>query len=304
MMPVPILVSRPYMGAAMESCLTTVGATRVMLDSGAFSYHQRGEYPTVSDYAGWLDGLSFRPERYFVLDVIGDAEATRANYQEMKSAGYDPLPIWTTGAPAAHLREYARGGRVAIGGLIAGGAYGGITTAERNHHRITIARKLSGDLHLLGMSKPIDLERYRPSSVDNSVLSLGGAFHRYLLRTGKRRLVAKPIPTERDWRPLPRDHYLTIARMGVDPNRLLSSNYNQHGRTRQGHHSPGFINALTWCRYALDWLQVGTLIYAAIVHDSIAHAIHYAYQHGLQEGLWTADDWNLPAVPGAAPIQL
>lgn len=76
----------------------------LMLDSGAFTALTRGTPVTVEDLAGWY--MRMPAERRAALDVIGDAEASRANALAMRDTfGLDVIP---TVHPSTHPREVDR----------------------------------------------------------------------------------------------------------------------------------------------------------------------------------------------------
>lgn len=101
-----VLVSYAYLpdlGKAKEyfDQLRGWGAKRLMLDSGAFTVHNSGGAVDMAAYQEAI--LTLKPEVYVQLDVIGDAEGTRANLERMRAAGLRPLPVFTRGAPFEHL---------------------------------------------------------------------------------------------------------------------------------------------------------------------------------------------------------
>lgn len=79
------------------------GTESIMLDCGAFTAHMQGGEVSLADYERAIE--RWQPDVYVQLDVIGDADATRANLERMRKDGFDPVPIFTRGAPWEHLRR-------------------------------------------------------------------------------------------------------------------------------------------------------------------------------------------------------
>lgn len=103
----------------------------VALDSGAYAASRRGYRWEVADFAAFLDqqlpqlSPQIRCDFVVSLDVIGDNERTRQQFDQLRAGGYPMLPVWQW--PAAdrweadqeHLRYYlASAERVCLGGLV------------------------------------------------------------------------------------------------------------------------------------------------------------------------------------------
>lgn len=93
---------------------------RVMLDSGAFSAFQRGITVTVPDLIAWYRDMAHLNPIMAGLDVLYDAESTRANCEQMRDAGLDVFPTVHLGSDPRLVRQYAQAGwpRLALGGLV------------------------------------------------------------------------------------------------------------------------------------------------------------------------------------------
>ena len=93
---------------------------RVMLDSGAFSAFQRGINVTVPDLIAWYRDMAHLNPIMAGLDVLYDAESTRANCEQMRDAGLDVFPTVHLGSDPRLVRQYAAAGwtRLALGGLV------------------------------------------------------------------------------------------------------------------------------------------------------------------------------------------
>lgn len=108
LMAYPYIVKKPH-----------VARPQYFIDSGAFTAHQTGKAIDVDDYIAFLKE---RPEltTYASLDVIGDAEASRRNFERMKSAGLDPIPTFHIGSDERYLRAYCETEPyIALGGIAA-----------------------------------------------------------------------------------------------------------------------------------------------------------------------------------------
>lgn len=74
------------------------GKANVMIDSGAFTaFNARGNYAhiNVQDYCNFLHEYGNDVEKYVMLDVIGNAEASRKNYELMVADGLKPMFVAT-----------------------------------------------------------------------------------------------------------------------------------------------------------------------------------------------------------------
>jgi hypothetical protein len=139
---------------------------RILLDSGAFTAWSTGKKIDMMEYArfvrdaieqGWV-------WKYFTLDVIGDHEATRTNYDRLRELGLDPIPIFTPGTPEALLEEYfEKSHLVGFGGI---NAYKG----DRRDGYVNYCMRLAKgrDAHLLGMTKLDPILFHRPYMCDSS----------------------------------------------------------------------------------------------------------------------------------------
>jgi len=98
---------------------------RVFADSGAYSAMTQGAAISCNEYIEWCH----KWRKYFVaianLDVIGNAEATLVNQQEMEAAGIPAIPVYHAGEPWHFFESYCRDyPYVALGGTA------GMTTSK------------------------------------------------------------------------------------------------------------------------------------------------------------------------------
>ena len=73
------------------------GEINLMLDSGAYSaFMSKGyDHVTMDNYCRWLDRFADCAEKYVMLDVIGDEDKTKRNYETMRKRGYNPMYVYT-----------------------------------------------------------------------------------------------------------------------------------------------------------------------------------------------------------------
>lgn len=72
------------------------GTINVMIDSGAFTaYNAVSKKITLADYCDFLKDIDPYIEKAVMLDVIGDAEASKRNYEKMVSCGLTPMYVAT-----------------------------------------------------------------------------------------------------------------------------------------------------------------------------------------------------------------
>ena len=92
----------------------------VMLDSGGFSALTLGLDITVDGYASWLRDWAPVADCYANLDVIGDAEGTWRNQQQLEAMGFAPVPVFHVNEDWKWLHHYLdKGyGYIALGGMV------------------------------------------------------------------------------------------------------------------------------------------------------------------------------------------
>lgn len=67
----------------------------VVVDSGAFTAATQGKRIDINEYADFIKKYKSRILDFMNLDVIGDAEASRRNYNILKElTGMNPIPVW------------------------------------------------------------------------------------------------------------------------------------------------------------------------------------------------------------------
>lgn len=178
--PLNILISYAYWGhKELENYLeekTKEGVNyRILIDSGAFTVWNAKKPPIkVDDYCRFLDRVlnkNINVWGYFTLDVVGDGEKTYSQYLQMKSLGFNPIPIFTASEDLSMIDEYYKHSDiVGFGGLgIPNDKYSYLKHIKDNYVK---DRKC----HFLGEASPLILYSLRPYSCDSSNLSSGSRF--------------------------------------------------------------------------------------------------------------------------------
>lgn len=88
--------SKAFTNLAMD--LSMSGAANVMIDSGAFTLFnakQKRDWLTLDNYCRFLDLYGHKVEKYVMLDVIGNHQKSKDNYETMIKRGYNPMFVFT-----------------------------------------------------------------------------------------------------------------------------------------------------------------------------------------------------------------
>lgn len=102
--------------------LDALDFTTMIGDSGAYSAHQQGTEVSTADLVEWASRWSHRLAWLASLDVIGDAAATRRNWEQMCAAGLPGVPTLHAGGDWREMDWYASQGVdfMGLGGLVLG----------------------------------------------------------------------------------------------------------------------------------------------------------------------------------------
>lgn len=210
-----VLVAYPYLNAPMLEALQSCGPQlRFLLDSGAFTAWKTGKPIQLDDYCRFLDTLPIKPWRYFLLDVIGDPEATLRNYETMLRRGYTPVPIFTRGEDPSVLEDfYKTSDVVGIGGLVG-------TRGNKGFVRGIMKRIGARKVHWLGFANLDFLRVYRPYMCDSTAWANGERYGEIRLYMGRGRF--KPVNRQHCAKKLDSAVLQRIRDLGVDPYSLAS----------------------------------------------------------------------------------
>lgn len=239
--PLNLLSAYPYLAKGMLDLIAAnAGHVRFLLDSGAYTAWKTGKEITLDGYCKFVEELPVTPWRYFTLDVIGDPDATRRNYETMLQRGFKPVPIFTRGEAWSVLDEYYQtSDYVGLGGLLNGD--------ESREWYVDQAIKHSGTrrVHLLGYTEMQRLKQWRPYTCDSSSwLSAERYGTAYIYQgfgrfeTWKRTSASKQPP----------DRLLErIRQLG-----FKASDFSTHANWLRGNSLTQFLSAASWVAASLD----------------------------------------------------
>lgn len=241
--PLNILVAYPYMKPDVVNYLKEHQKDiRTLVDSGAFTAFKSGKPIQLNDYISFIKGLPFKPFNSFMLDVIGDPEKTKENYQLMLKAKLKPIPIFTRGEDISTLHEYYKTSDiVGIGGLVG---------TKDNKSFVKAIMKEVGDrkVHWLGFNAKDFLAYYRPYMCDSSSWSAAVRYASCKLydKNGNWFMVGK-----QDFAKRPPKHILDlITSYGIDPHRL--SKTEEWTNSGRGDRALELLTCKSWTRYQID----------------------------------------------------
>lgn len=166
----------------------------VLLDSGAYSIaraEDRGktvEPIDIEEYAAFIRQHRDRLFGWFNLDVIGDAAATRRNYEEMCAEGVPPIPVWGITDDIRDLDRYVEEDQEIIG-------IGGVALMLRRSQKRKAAdllrrvmhRHPNQNFHLLGCAYMPILKEFMPAFADSASPVTAGGNHKIVTEVGQRR---------------------------------------------------------------------------------------------------------------------
>ena len=101
--PLNFLASYAYLGPSKDFTesffnLHRTGRANAMIDCGAFTLHnakQAREWLTLDNYCDFLNKWGDCCEKYVMLDVVGNAQQSKINYETMVSRGLRPMFVLT-----------------------------------------------------------------------------------------------------------------------------------------------------------------------------------------------------------------
>lgn len=236
-----LLTAFPYADTANVAFLArNKDRIRLLVDSGAFTAWKLGKPVEMDDYCRFIETCPATPWRYFMLDVIGDPHATRANYDTMLGRGLNPIPIFTRGEDPRALDDYfATSEVVGLGGLAGSGQ-------RPAPYLKWLWPQLAGrQVHILGFSRFDWLKILQPYTCDSSTWEQAGRFGSADVYLGngrfktlrKHHFLERPAPELMD----------AIARLGLDPY-ALQKNEAWHG----GASLARWLGASSWVAAQMD----------------------------------------------------
>ncbi|WP_233866684.1 hypothetical protein [Paraburkholderia adhaesiva] len=244
------------------------GTMELMIDSGAFTAWTLGKKVTLDGYCRFIDSLPVKPVRYFTLDVIENAVETERNFNEMRSRGYDPMPIFTPGATFDYMDE--------LYGLTDWIACGGVAGQYSNYGKTYLGRVMKhvGDrkIHLLGVTSMPVVKFYRPYSTDSSSWDAARIYGHAQIYVGHGQM--KNV-ARKDFMRAPSHEFIRyVTRAGLDPKRL--------GREQDWHGKGSIleqITAFSWVTLQQDMLKrIGTRLYLGLNASRAVDALSHAWE--------------------------
>ena len=174
-------------------------------DSGAFSVFTGAAKITAEDHTEWIQSLGETSARFVALDVIGDLDATLANYRDQRAAGVNVEPTLHYGEPLDQIDALLACGDVDwfnVGGIV------GALARPSEHRNVAafvaaVRRRLPSEvkIHALGCTHP-DIVR---------LVSVDAADSTYWKNVARFRSLPLFDTDRADWRKFP---LITTARDG------------------------------------------------------------------------------------------
>jgi hypothetical protein len=264
-----ILVAVPYLNSSMAQALVKhQHEIRFVLDSGAYTAWKAGKATSIDDYCKFIDNLPIKPWRYFLLDVIGNPDATIKNYEIMLQRGYKPVPIFTRGEDPSVLEDfYKTSDVVGIGGLVGTRGNKGFVNGIMKH----VGKR---KVHWLGFTRTEYVLHYKPYMCDSSSYASSLVFGSVNIYVGRGKFVTCQ---RRDFATRPSQEILDALRLyGLDPSTFAKrAEWVNSGRYRNAIEHLTYRSAV-WANREVEKAS-GTRIFFAIVSD---HHL-YAMVHGL-----------------------
>jgi len=182
---IPVLASYAYLkqgNVFIEGLRNASEYFDIIIDSGAFTAYKLNKVITLDEYCNFLDNINLPTKYYFTLDEIGNSKKTLANYNELKSRGYKPIPIFTRGDNIKLFHQYYKDTEFV--------GIGGIAGTEKNSGYLKYLMDEEGlkefNCHWLGFWDRDFLFHYKPTSCDSSAwqhFSMFGRVYLYVNRT-------------------------------------------------------------------------------------------------------------------------
>lgn len=268
-----VLVSYAYLNERFAAYINDNShRVNVYVDSGAFTAFSGGDPIPIKDYMAFCRSPPFPIERYFMLDVIGNADGTMANYKTMRGAGLTPVPIFSRGSPWSHLDYYAEQTDLISCGGLAVRHCNPLGYIKAIRQRVDLRR-----VHLLGFARQKWLPVITPYSCDASSwqgAKMYGVMNLYMGGNVFYKLARKDVAK------MPQSVTERIRHYGVDPARLrFASEWS--GMT--GAHIQ--IEAASWLHYARDLrIHKGVRLFLVLVGiDHLRYLLNAAALSGIEK---------------------
>lgn len=265
-----VLVAYPYMSKGIIKQLEKAHKEipiRFLLDSGAFTAFNSGKEITLDDYCSFLENLPFKPWKYFALDVIGNPEKTKENYDKMLERGFTPAPIFTFGEDLSAIDEmYKTSDFIGVGGLV------GVPKNKMLNSLDKSLKKINGrPAHLLGFTQIEFLKKFNPYSADSSSWLSGTRFgftdvytRGKLIKVGRKDIINKP----------PEKIIKAIEKLGILPKELAF----KKGWTG-GNSTIHSLSARSWVKMSLEIeKRINTKLFLAYATEQAGNILLDSYK--------------------------
>jgi hypothetical protein len=261
-----VLVAFPYFKPRLwDQLRASPVPMRLLVDCGAYTVWNTGASVSLDDYCRAIETLPVTPWRYFALDVIGDADRTRANLAEMLRRGFKPSPVLTPVEDVSLLNEFFD-----VNDLVGFATYKPRRYMPDQQRRVRDGMRVAAgrNLHLLGFTSLDWVKVHRPYSIDSSTWLNShkyGAARVYLGR-GKTTHMTRDM-VKRGLKPELRD---AIVALGFDPYALADPRSWEVAANKQGTGLVSRIDAASWCISAIDQQRaIGTRTFFVVVDTQI-----------------------------------
>lgn len=264
----PILVAYPYFSKYVrESLLSRDPADfTLIVDSGAFTAWNTGAEIQMDDYISFLRGLpSEWNMRAIQLDAIAQPAKTRENYDRMRDAGLDVIPVFTRGAPMEDRDYfYENTDYIAVGGIA--------DKQNRAYLRHLMQTNEGRKVHWLGYTDLKEIVHFKPASTDSSGITGSQRYGSlpYYVGRGKMKVLARKKFIERP----PADFITATRKRGFTMQEIqrLGERESWRGAVRKPEEGPrGFASFIGFCHHIARNADIerntGTKMYLAFATD-------------------------------------
>lgn len=196
----------------------------LLIDSGAFSFHQTGTKAPLGAYMDFIDKWRDKLWAFIAMDVPGNPVKTQRNLKIMHQKGYDPVPVHVMGDSAEKMDElYEMSPLICLASLPIRER---LTERNKSFLKMKMEMAAGRHVHWLGYTGEDMIRTFKPYSCDSSSWT---AVCRYgtatvYLGNGRRIVMRKPnvakhgVPEEHE-----REIYKTILRAGITPAEFLDT---------------------------------------------------------------------------------
>jgi len=156
------------------------GFKHIFLDCGAYTALMQGKPISLKNYIAFCQDLPSEVEVIAALDVIGDEEATKANWDIMRKEGLNVIPTFHHGESFKTLDYYVENtDYVAIGGVA-----NNIQSVNIPHFERIFQRYPKHKFHAFGINSIPLIKTFPFYSTDASTWLSGGRYGRILTEHG------------------------------------------------------------------------------------------------------------------------